>query len=169
MRQRRIAMFTSAVLLMPSWMLMFWVVTGPVTWSLTPYDSTPILKRPPFGSWPRLLNDFFDTLPGNLMPAVLIVGISVSFFVVALRSLPDSPTARIRLMLLFGLSNLAAIAGIAAGAFIVGPLPLELAPYPGYGWTAKFLIADLLCVALLLAFQWSRIRHTASATPDRRR
>lgn len=148
-----VATMTTALILVFSWVVLFWIGHEPIVWSLTPYDTTPIAKRPPVGTWPRDLNDFFLTSSGKTMPATLITGVSVALFAVALRRLPQSTLARVQLMLLFALSNVAVITALFLSGFIVGSLPLELTPYPGYGWTVKFLIPEVLLLALLFSLQ----------------
>ena len=34
----------------------------------------------------------------------------------------------------FALANLAVAIGVTVSVFVIGSLPVELTPYPGYGW-----------------------------------
>jgi len=126
---------------------------GIAAWSLAPYDTTPLADRPPRGTWQRDLSDFFQVPPGSVIPALLSVGISVVLAIIALRRIPDSSNVRTQLMLGFALSNIVVVAAMFLGNFLVADLPLEIAPYPGYGWTLKFLAKDILLLALLFALQ----------------
>lgn len=147
-----IILVVGILLLVFSWLVLFWLVEFD-TDLLAPYDTTPLANRPPWGTWQRDLSDFFQDPPGSVIPALLIVGISIVLLVIALGRTPGSFNVRIRLLLSFALSNLVIVAAMFFSGFVVADLPLEIAPYPGYGWTLKFLVPDILLLALLFALQ----------------
>jgi hypothetical protein len=109
--------------------------------------------RPPLGTWEREVSDFFETPPGSTSVGVLIVGISVLLFLIALRRVSPVAGARTRLMAGFAASNVLVGGGVLLSIFVAGLLPLEAALYPGYGWTAKFLVPQALLLAVLYALQ----------------
>ena len=124
-----------------------------VSWSLAPYDTTPLEQRPPQGTWQRDLSDAFQYSVGSKMLAVILVGLDLALFLLALRRMPNSPRGWIRLTIGFALANLAVAIGVTVSVFVMGSLPVELAPYPGYGWTAKFLIPELVLLGLWIMLQ----------------
>ena len=149
-----IILVVGILVLVFSWLVLFWLVEFE-TELLAPYDTTPLENRPPRGTWQRDLSDFFQVPPGSVIPASLIVGISMVLLVIALgrAPAPGSFNLRIHLLLSFALSNLVIAAAMFFSGFVVADLPLEIAPYPGYGWTLKFLAPDILLLALLFALQ----------------
>jgi hypothetical protein len=150
---------TTILLLLLSWAPLLWAGEI-ITWSLAPYDTTPLELRPPQGTWQRDLSDFFQAPPGSLVPPILLLGISLALFGLALRRVPTTAAARVRLGLGFALSNLLFLVAVLASSFAVAGLPLELAPYPGYGWTFKFALPQFLLLTALVVLQaWSIPRH----------
>jgi hypothetical protein len=143
------------LLLLLSWALLLWAGEV-ITWSLTPYDTTPLELRPPQDTWQRGLSDFFQAPPGSLLPPILLLGTSLALFGAALRRIPVTAAARVRLGLGFAISNLLFVVAVWACGFVVSTLPLELAPYPGYGWTFKFALPQVLLLSALVVVQaWS--------------
>lgn len=147
-----IILVVAIVFLVFSWLALFWLVELD-TDLLAPYDTTPLDHRPPRGTWQRDLSDFFQVPPGSVIPASLSIGISMVLLIITLGRTPGQFNVRIRLLLSFALSNLVIVAAMFFSGFVVADLALELAPYPGYGWTLKFLVPDILLVALLFALQ----------------
>ena len=135
-----------------------------LSWSLAPYDSTPLELRPPIGTWPRDVSDFFQYAVGSKMLTAILVGFSLALFLLAVRKMSPSPGGWVRLMLGFALVNFVLVPGMTVSGFAMGSLPLELAPYPGYGWTVKFLMPELFLLGLWILFQiraiprWARLR-----------
>ena len=84
---------------------------------------------------------------------MFVVGISIALLAIAFSRTPNSFIARLQLALSFALSNLITVTAMFLSIFIVADLPLEIAPYPGYGWTIKFLIPEILLLALLVTLQ----------------
>lgn len=142
----------AVVVFVLSWLGLSWVGEV-VSWSLAPYDTTPLELRPPQGTWQRDLSDTFQYSVGNKMLAVILVGLDLALFLLALRRMPKSPGEWIRLMIGFALTNLAVAIGVTASVFVMGSLPVELAPYPGYGWAVKFLIPELALLGLWIMLQ----------------
>ncbi len=177
MTARRIRAFVSNPVLqlgVPALILLFtwWMLFGGVqiaTWSLMPYDGTLAERHPPLGTLERSLNDFFESPPGSNLPAALVVGTSIILLVVALLRIPGRSGERAKLVLGFAAMNF--IVSIGMFVCILADLPLNLTPYPGYGWTLKFLIPQSLCLVLLFAFQaWlipSELRHASPNAPNR--
>jgi hypothetical protein len=145
-------------------MVLLWAAEV-ISWSLAPYDTTPLDLRPPLGSWQRAASDFFQAPPGRALVVALVVGLSIILCAIALRSISDSPALRARLMLGFALSNVVIGGAIPLSGFVVADLPLELAPYPGYGWTLKFLVPEVALLTLLFGVQaWVVPRRVARQT-----
>ena len=153
----------ATVVFILSWLGLSWVGEV-VSWSLAPYDTTPPELRPPQGTWQRDLSDAFQYSVGNKMLAALLVGLNLALFLLALRRMPKSPGEWIRLMIGFALANLAVAIGVTASVSVMGSLPVEPAPYPGYGWTVKFLIPELVLLGLWIMLQarsiprWTAVR-----------
>jgi len=139
------------VVLVISWAVLVGAVSM-ATWGLAPYDTTPLTLRPPQGSWQREVSDFFQSPPGSIIPPVAVTAASIMLLGIALRRIAGTPAAP-KLALSFALTNTLAAIGMSFSTFIVADLPLELAPYPGYGWTVKFLIPDALMLMLLFVVQ----------------
>lgn len=146
------AFWITLAFLISTWGVLYAAV-GIATWSLTPYDTTPLTLRPPLGSWERSLNDFFESPVGGNLPEVVTVAASLVLLVFALRHASANSFQRAKLVLVFAVSNLIVSAAIFGTLFVVGDLPLHLTPYPGYGWTIKFLVPQGLLLVLLLVFQ----------------
>ena len=142
----------TAIVLVLSWAWLLWIGEI-ISWSLAPYDTTPLEWRPTPGSWEREVSDFFQAPPGSTLVGILIVGISVALFVIALRQVGRSTGVHARLMATFAFSNLIIGGAVFLSGFVVADLPLEAAPYPGYGWTIKFLVPELLLLAVLYVLQ----------------
>ncbi len=135
-----------------------------LSWSLAPYDSTPLELRPPIGTWPRDVNDFFQYAVGSKTLTAILVGLSLALFLFALRKMSHSPGDWGRLMLGFALVNFALVAAMLASAFVMGSLLLEMAPKAGYGWMIRFLIPEIFLLGLWILLQarviprWARLR-----------
>jgi len=130
-----------------SWLGLAWVGEM-MAWSLAPYDTTPLDRRPPQGTWQRDVSDFFQYSVGSKMLAVILVGLSLALFLLALRKMPNSSGGRARLLMGFALSNFALAASVSVSGFLMAGLSVELTPYPGYGWTVKFLVPEVVLVGL---------------------
>lgn len=150
--QWRVATVGAALVLLLSWAGLLWVGEI-ISWSLAPYDTTPLELRPVRGAWERDVSDFFQAPPGSTLVGVLIVGLSVVLCAVAMRRVSSSPGVRARLMTGFAFSNLIIGSAVFLSVFVVGMLPLEAAPYPGYGWTIKFLVPEMLLLVVLYVLQ----------------
>jgi hypothetical protein len=144
------------LLLLASWLLLFAMVSV-ATWGLTPYDTTPLELRPEPGTWAREINDFFLTGAARYLPAILVVGTGMSLFARTWSRTPPVAHLRTKQSVRFCALNLIAVLGMSLGVIAVAELPLELAPYPGFGWTCKFLAVDCLVLGLLIYWQarWS--------------
>ena len=160
MWKQSLILVVGILLLIFSWVALFFWIDRFVMLSFIPYDDVMPEARPPIGTWQRQLNDFFEKPPGRHLPAWLIVGASIAIFIVALGRAPQSPAVSIRLGLSFALSNLLLIVAMVFSTLILGSLPLELPSlnpmydyHPGYGWTFKFILADTLLLGLWLALQ----------------
>jgi multisubunit Na+/H+ antiporter MnhB subunit len=158
--KRKLLVVVGILLLVFSWVALFFWVDGFVMLSFIPYDDVMPEARPSLGTWQRHLNDFFERPPGRHLPAWLIVGASIAVFIISLGRAPQSPAVSIRLGLSFALSNLLLVVAMAFSISILGSLPLELPSlnpmyhyHPGYGWTFKFILTDTLLLGLWLALQ----------------
>ena len=110
------------------------------------------------------MSDFFAGPPGSVVLPVLVVGSSVALFLAAFFRKPASAAARARLALRFLVSNLLVAGAIVVSIHVLGALPLELAPYPGYGWTVKFLVPQAALLLLLFALQGRFVRTLSPAS-----
>lgn len=144
------------LLLFASWLALFAMVTA-ATSGLTPYDTTPFELRPERGTWAREINDFFLSGAARFVPAILVVGTGMSLFVRTWSRTPAMAHLRMKWTVWFSAMNLIAVITMSLNVFAVAELPLELAPYPGFGWTIKFLAADFCILGLLFYWQarWS--------------
>jgi len=157
------AAVAAAIVLLLSWAGL--LHTGEfISWSLAPYDTTPLVLRPPSGTWEREVSDFFEAPPGSTSVGVLIVGLSVLLFLTALRRVSRAAGARTRLMAGFAASNVLVGVGVFLSILTAGLLPLKTSPYPGYGWTVKFLVPQALLLAILYTLQAHTIPKSLAAT-----
>lgn len=152
--------------LLASWAILF-AITDMVTWSLAPFDTTPVEKRPAPGTWQREVSDFFAEPPGSAVLPVLVVGSSAILFLAALFRRHAPATARARLAFRFLESNLLIAGAIILSIYVFGALPLELAPYPGYGWTIKFLVPQTVLLILMFVLQGRYLRTLSPARAAR--
>lgn len=152
--------------LLASWAILF-AITDMVTWSLAPFDTTPVEKRPAPGTWQREVSDFFAEPPGSAILPVLVVGSSAILFLAALFRRHAPATARARLAFRFLESNLLIAGAIILSIYVFGALPLELAPYPGYGWTIKFLVPQTVLLILMFVLQGRYLRTLSPARAAR--
>ncbi|MCK4450681.1 MAG: hypothetical protein KAX26_08830 [Anaerolineae bacterium] len=68
------------LLLLATWYILYiWVAAMTEGW-LVPWDTVP--GRPPVGDWQRTVNDFFETRPGAVLPAAIVIGISALLFLI---------------------------------------------------------------------------------------
>jgi len=142
----------TALALILSWIGLAWVGEV-VSWSLAPYDTTPLERWPPQGTWQRDVSDFFQYSVGSSMLAAIFVGLSLALFLIALRKMPNSSGGWLRLMIGFALANFAIAASVTVSGFVMAGLPVELTPYPGYGWTVKFLVPEVFLLGLWIRLQ----------------
>ncbi len=142
----------AALALVLSWIGLSWVGEM-ISWSLAPYDTTPLDRRPPQGTWQRDVSDFFQYSVGSKMLAAILVGLSLALFLLALRKMPNSSGGWMGLLIGFALSNFAIAAGVTMSGFVMAILPVELTPYPGYGWTVKFLVPEVFLLGLWIMLQ----------------
>ncbi len=94
------------------------------------------------------MSDFFQYSVGNKLLAAILVGLSLVLFILALRKMPNSSGRWTRLMIGFALSNFALTASVTVSGFVMASLPVELTPYPGYGWTVKLLVPEVSLLGL---------------------
>ena len=68
------------LLLFGTWYILYlWVAAMTEGW-LVPWDTVP--DRPPVGTWQRTVNDFFEVRPGAVLPAAIVIVISMLLFVI---------------------------------------------------------------------------------------
>jgi hypothetical protein len=130
------------------------------SWGLTPYDTTPVHLMPGVGTWSRTLNDLFYHSGARYLPVILVLFISASILVKRWLSTPANHHQRTLLLFEFGTLNLIAAVSMFAATFLIAELPLEIRPYPGYGWTYKFLAANIAILLILFCFQSGRVTRT---------
>lgn len=61
-----------------TWLVIFMMIAAVTEGGLAPWDTTRF--RPSLGSWERMLNDFFEGGLGSILPAIIIVGLSVLLY-----------------------------------------------------------------------------------------
>ncbi|MDX1416409.1 MAG: hypothetical protein R3293_19575 [Candidatus Promineifilaceae bacterium] len=72
------------LLLIGSWLLLYgWVALFTEAY-LVPWYCCDFGTIPDPGSWPRAINDFFATAPGSHLPSFLLIGTSVTLFIITL-------------------------------------------------------------------------------------
>ncbi len=153
---KKITLLVGAMaLLLLSWMTLFWVVEFGTEFYL-PYDTGWYdctggicadhawpADSPSPESWQGRLNHFLELSPGNTLPAVVSVGVSVLLLGVALTRVPSTLQASLPLLSRFALSNLLASAVLFFNDFLL-PSP------SGWRWP---LILDLLVLGVLFVLQ----------------
>jgi len=108
-----VAFIGSTLLLVGTWSFSFmWIAAATEGW-LVPWDCVCAPLRPPLGTWERAVNDFFEALPGAILPSVVVILVSTSIFVARI----TRRTANMVLLpLAFAATN---IAFFLADAFLV--------------------------------------------------
>ncbi|NJO82256.1 MAG: hypothetical protein HC828_05235, partial [Blastochloris sp.] len=61
------------IVLLLSWILVFYLLTFFTELTLVPYDTMLISDRPPIGTWQRTLNDFFERPPASYLPSMVFL------------------------------------------------------------------------------------------------
>jgi hypothetical protein len=153
---KKITLLVGAMaLLLLSWMTLFGVVEFGTEFYL-PYDTGWYdctggicadhawpADSPSPESWQGRLNYFLEIPPGNTLPAVFSVGISVLLLGIALARVPSTLEASLPLLSRFALSNLLASAILFFNDFLL-PSP------SGWRWP---LILDLVMLGVLFVLQ----------------
>ncbi|MBL1131567.1 MAG: hypothetical protein D8M54_24165 [Chloroflexi bacterium] len=75
---QNISFLSSYLLLITTWSIIFILLAAFTEGWLAPWDTRPF--RPPEGTWERTVNDFFEGSPGSLLPASLIVTMSLASY-----------------------------------------------------------------------------------------
>ena len=149
-----------SLLLFSSWVILFFWIREFAILSMIPYDDVMPEARPSPRTWQRQLNDFFERSPWRQVPAWLITGSSiVAFLIVLVRSsLSFSECTRFSIML--AILNFSFISAMVLISVVLASVRLTLPflnpPYdyhPGYGWTFKFILADILLLGIWLTAQ----------------
>lgn len=137
---------------------------------------------PPYGTWQRDLNDFFDREPNYYLPGIAIIAVNL---VLLLNGIVRSESGRIRhhLPLAFAFANLVFLVSNFLSLFVLYPLPDFRLPQPrppidvGYHRTWPAVLVTVVMLAAL--FWWERRlgspsrvagRHhkAVGGSPDRR-
>lgn len=69
------------LLLLAVWAILFWWVTLFTEALLVPWYCCSLESMPDPGTWQRTVNDFFNTVPGSILPSVAIVLTGVLIFI----------------------------------------------------------------------------------------
>lgn len=112
--------------LLVSWLVLLIMVMAMTEIYLVPWDTAG--NPPPLGTMARTVNDFFESEPGSLIPACLVILSSVGFFIAGLAQKRGSNI--IRLAWLFGLSNMTGIGAMFVFSFGAVMLNRFLMPFP---------------------------------------
>ncbi|MBX3059642.1 MAG: hypothetical protein KF770_24585 [Anaerolineae bacterium] len=75
---QNISLLSGYLLLITTWSVIFILLAAFTEGWLAPWDTRPF--RPPEGTWERTVNDFFEGSPGSLLPASLIVTMSIAAY-----------------------------------------------------------------------------------------
>lgn len=140
-----------------SWLLLLGVVRVAL-WDFIPLEAVPPHLHPL--GWQRDLHDFI-TYSGvsTWLPLVIVAG-SIALFAWGYRRARHDPQAAGRLIQHFTLASALAVIALQAGTVIVAFLPLHLAPPPSYGYAIKFMVKDIVVLALLGWYQSVAARHS---------
>jgi hypothetical protein len=141
--------------------LMLFLMAVLSSWYFAPYSDLPPQLMPPPGAWQRTINDLFSGPLGSWTLPIVVVGTSMILLWRAFKNCGNDPDARFRLAVKFGLLNVVGSSAILLGLPVMGSLPIELAPAPGFGFTLKFIVWDLLIIIALLVLQarWGSTRR----------
>jgi hypothetical protein len=141
--------------LMLSWLFLFLGITMS-SWDFIPYEAIPPEKRPAMG-WERTLNDFLEQ--SSVLPIVSggLVVLSILLFRQGwVNPRMKNQKEKESLIGMFALSNLICVVLLVVLIPIVAFLPLQLTPPPGYGYTIKFILKDVLLIGGLIAYQFRK-------------
>ncbi len=157
-RKRSIALAIAGILTVAvTWYVLFWFILLSTERTLVPWDMFG-LQVPPPNTWERQLNDFFNRAPGSLLPALLVVSVSVWLFVTRFHQADDYAT-QFRLFLIFATTNLVFM---LVSLFLIVPLrdlsnlwlPQPRPPIDvGYHRTWVDLLGTTILILLLLLAQ----------------
>jgi hypothetical protein len=159
--QKVIARTVMALALLGCSYLMLFLMAVLSSWYFAPYSDLPPQLMPPPGAWQRTINDLFSGPLGSWTLPIVVVGTSMILLWRAFKNCGNDPDARFRLAVKFGLLNVVGSSAILLGLPVMGSLPIELAPAPGFGFTLKFIVWDLLIIIALLVLQarWGSTRR----------
>lgn len=73
---------SGCLLLIITWYVIALMVTAGTEGWLAPWDTQRF--RPPLGTWERTVNDFFEGAPGSLLPALIVILMSLVFYMYGL-------------------------------------------------------------------------------------
>lgn len=68
------------ILLIGTWAIWYWWMSLFTEALLVPWYCCSQDTLPALGTWQRVINDFFDTLPGSLLPSLTFIFINASIF-----------------------------------------------------------------------------------------
>lgn len=111
-----------------TWYLLFWFITLTTGRVLAPWDQWAGFA-PPTGTWQHQLNDFFSQDTNQYLAALVIVGISVILLLAGMLRAANNDV-RIRLPLVFAVTNLAFLVTGFLSIFLVNRLPDLWLPQP---------------------------------------
>ncbi len=153
-REKGLVTIVGVGVLIGTWAVLFVTVAAVTEAWMVPWDVRP--GRPPIGSTARALNDFFETTPGSILPASLLVAASAVLF--AIRMVLS--TERSRLPWVFAILNLLFLflgIPLAASAHLLPYIWLsQPRPEPDIGYHLEWpsAISLLIFEGLLLWAQW---------------
>jgi len=168
--KRNITAFMTAILLIISWIcLFFWGRV--VTTAFMPYSDVLEAMRPPLGTWQRSLNDFFQYTWAKEFLSFLGIGISVIFVGYAIYRFRDKRNELMVVLLYLALSNLVFFLVfllltlyIPAGGELSFLKPLGQFR-PGYEFTYKYILADVITLLIWILAQ-IKITILLQVTPN---
>lgn len=79
--KKAVAFGGGTLLLVGTWCFLGLMILAATEGSLVPWDCICASERPPLGTWERTVNDFFEVLPGSILPGSVFIVVSASVFV----------------------------------------------------------------------------------------
>lgn len=141
------------ILLFTTWYIILLMSLAFTEGWLAPWDTQQF--RPPVETWERVINDFFEKLPGSALPALFIILTGIALYVYGMSKSQD----KTKLTWIFALTNFLFIGADATLALLAHQLPdLWLSqPRPhidvGYHLTWPTILVTVILLILLFIAQ----------------
>ena len=134
-------------LLLGTWYIITLMLSAFTEGWLAPWDTQE--TRPPLGTWERSVNDFFEGVPGSLLPSLIILCISITLYIYGRRKSVN----KIKFTWIFALINLLFLLLEVVFVTLVfqfpGVWPLQ---YPALNSAYQRVLPAILITIILLIF-----------------